>query len=102
MAHRVRVSSAILLPVLAVIRLVKIGENSIQYSLQDTTRNALFLRTSRVEKFVGKTAVDTVAVRIGAIMSSVMVYSGSRAGWSIATTPARRLKLSGAFIRRPR
>ena len=56
-------------PCLAVMRLVKIGENSLQYSLQDTTRHALFLVTSRVEKFVGKTAVDTIAVRIGAIMS---------------------------------
>jgi AAA family ATP:ADP antiporter len=51
-------ASAALLPVLAVMRLVKIGENSLQYSLQETTRHALFLRASRVEKFVGKTAVD--------------------------------------------
>ena len=49
----------------AVMRVVKIGENSLQYSLQDTTRHALFLVTSRAEKFVGKTAVDTIAVRIG-------------------------------------
>jgi len=77
--------AAVAWPVLAVMRLVKIGENSIQYSLQDTTRNALFLMTSRVEKFVGKTAVDTVAVRMGAIMSALMVYFGSRAGFSIAT-----------------
>ncbi len=79
--------SAMFVPVLAVLRWVKIGENSIQYSLQDTTRNALFLMTSRVEKFVGKTAVDTVAVRVGAIMSALTVYVGSRAGWSIARLP---------------
>lgn len=56
--------TAMFFPVLAVMRWVKIGENSLQYSLQDTTRNALFLAASRVEKFVGQTAVDTVAVRI--------------------------------------
>lgn len=43
---------AMLFPVLAVVRLVKIGENSVQYSLQDTTRNALFLMTSRDRKSV--------------------------------------------------
>ena len=90
--------SAMFLPVLAVVRWVKIGENSIQYSLQDTTRNALFLMTSRVEKFVGKTAVDTVAVRFGAIMSAVTVYFGSRAGWSIATFAAINVGLSCAWL----
>ena len=73
-----------LFPVLAVLRLVKIGENSLQYSLQDTTRHALFLVANRTEKFVGKTAVDTIAVRIGAVMSTVMVFLGARLGWSTA------------------
>jgi len=90
--------SAVFLPVLAVVRWVKIGENSIQYSLQDTTRNALFLMTSRVEKYVGKTAVDTVAVRMGAIMSALTVYVGSRAGWSIATFAAINVGLACAWL----
>ncbi|HEY5945629.1 MAG TPA: MFS transporter [Kofleriaceae bacterium] len=78
-------AGAAALPVIAMMRFVKIGENSLQYSLQDTTRNALYLVASRVEKFVGKTAVDTVAVRTGAIMSTLMVFTGSRLGWSTAT-----------------
>ncbi|HEU0034329.1 MAG TPA: Npt1/Npt2 family nucleotide transporter [Kofleriaceae bacterium] len=78
-------AGAVALPVIAVMRLVKIGENSLQYSLQDTTRNALYLVTSRVEKFVGKTAVDTVGVRSGAIMSTIMVFIGTRLGWSTST-----------------
>jgi ATP:ADP antiporter, AAA family len=76
--------AAVMLPVISIMRLVKIGENSLQYSLQDTTRNALFLVTSRAEKFVGKTATDTVAVRVGAIMSTLVVFVGARLGWSIA------------------
>ena len=75
-------ATAALLPVIAVMRVVKIGENSLQYSLQDTTRHALFLVTSRAEKFVGKTAVDTIAVRIGAIMSALFVFVGTRHGWA--------------------
>lgn len=77
--------TAFFFPVLAVLRLVKIGENSIQYSLQDTTRHALFLAATRPEKFVGKTAVDTVAVRLGAIVSALLVFLGTRLGWSLST-----------------
>ncbi len=90
--------AALFWPVLAVMRLVKIGENSIQYSLQDTTRNALFLMTSRVERFVGKTAVDTVAVRMGAIMSATTVFFGSRAGWSTATFAAINVSLAAVWL----
>jgi AAA family ATP:ADP antiporter len=72
--------------------------NGIQYSLQDTTRNALFSMTSRVEKFVRKTAVDTVAVRMGAIMSALIVYVGSRAGWSTATFAAVNVGLALAWL----
>jgi len=90
--------SAFFVPTLAVMRLVKIGENSLQYSLQDTTRHALFLVASRTEKFVGKTAVDTIAVRVGAILSAVMVYFGSRHDWSNATFAAINVVLAVAWI----
>jgi AAA family ATP:ADP antiporter len=79
---------AIFLPVIGVMRLVKIGENSLLYSLQDTTRHALFLVATRVEKFVGKTAIDTIAVRLGAIMSMLVVFLGTRLGWSTSTFAA--------------
>ena len=79
-------------------RLVKIGENSLQYSLQDTTRHALFLVASRVEKFVGKTAVDTVAVRVGAIMSTLMVLLGTHLGWSTATFATINVVLAMLWI----
>ena len=90
--------SAMFFPVLAVMRWVKIGENSLQYSLQDTTRNALFLVTSRVEKFVGKTATDTVAVRVGAILSAVMALLGKHYGWSTVTFAAINVGLAAGWI----
>ena len=90
--------AAVFVPVLAVMRLVKIGENSLQYSLQDTTRNALFLVATRAEKFVGKTATDTVAVRIGAIMSTVMVFVGARLEWSTATFAAINVGLALGWL----
>jgi AAA family ATP:ADP antiporter len=89
---------AVFFPVLAVMRIVKIGENSLQYSLQDTTRHALFLVATRPEKFVGKTAVDTVAVRIGAIMSTIMVFVGTRMGWSTSVFAAINVGLALAWF----
>lgn len=79
-------------------RVVKIGENALQYSLQDTTRHALFLVSSRVEKFVGKTAVDTIAVRMGAIMSGLTVFVGTRLGWSTSTFAAINVGLAAIWI----
>ena len=65
-------------PLLAAIRVAKIAENSIDYSVQSTARQALYLVASRAEKFVGKTAVDTVFVRFGDVMSSVLVWVAAR------------------------
>ncbi len=69
-------------PVLALLRLGKIAENSIDYSLQNTARQALYLVTSRVEKYVGKTSVDTVFVRLGDVLTAGMVWVGTRFDFS--------------------
>jgi AAA family ATP:ADP antiporter len=90
--------AAVFFPMMAVMRLVKIGENSLQYSLQDTTRHALFLTATRVEKFVGKTAIDTVAVRLGSIMSALTVFVGTRLGWSLRTFAAIDVGLAIVWI----
>jgi AAA family ATP:ADP antiporter len=63
-------------PMLSLIRLVKVGENSIDYSLQNTARQSLYLVTSRVEKYVGKTTVDTLFVRLGDVLSACVVAGG--------------------------
>jgi AAA family ATP:ADP antiporter len=90
--------SALFMPVLAVMRLVKIGENSIQYSLQDTTRHALFLAANRAERFVGKTAIDTVAVRLGAIMAALTAFTATRLDWSTSVLAAINVTLSLLWI----
>ncbi len=64
-------------PMLSLIRLVKVGENSIDYSLQNTARQALYLVSSRVEKYVGKTTVDTLFVRLGDVLSACVVAAGT-------------------------
>lgn len=70
------VSYALMLtaPLLPLIRLGKIAENSLDYSLQNTARQALFLVGSRAEKYLGKTVIDTLFVRLGDVLSAMLVF----------------------------
>jgi AAA family ATP:ADP antiporter len=63
-----------LMPLLAYIQFAKILENSTDYSLQNTVRQALFLPTSREEKYKAKAAIDTFFVRIGDVLSTALVF----------------------------
>jgi AAA family ATP:ADP antiporter len=65
-------------PLLPFIRTVKLAENSIDYSLQNTTRNALYLPTSREEKYKAKQANDAFFVRFGDVLSAGLVFAGTR------------------------
>lgn len=67
-------------PLLSLIRIAKVAENAVDYSLQNTARQALYLVTSRPEKYVGKTLVDTFLVRAGDGLSALVVLVGSRVG----------------------
>ena len=69
-------------PILSIFLVAKVGESSLEYSLQNTARQALFLVSSRVEKYVGKTVVDTVVVRAGDALTGLVVWAGSRAALS--------------------
>ncbi len=64
-------------PLLAFIRGVKLAENSLDYSLQNTTRNALYLPTSREAKYKAKQANDTFFVRFGDVISAGIVFAGT-------------------------
>jgi AAA family ATP:ADP antiporter len=91
-------SAGAVVPVLAIFRLVKIGENALEYSIAETSRHALYLVTSRAEKYVGKTSVDTISVRVGAILSASVVYVGGRVGLAPAGFAALNVALSGAWV----
>jgi AAA family ATP:ADP antiporter len=65
-------------PLLSFIRSVKLAENSIDYSLQNTTRNALYLPTSREAKYKAKQANDAFFVRFGDVISAGLVFAGTR------------------------
>ena len=64
-------------PMLPFIRGTKLAENSLDYSLQNTTRNQLYLPTSRDAKYKAKQANDTFFVRFGDVLSAGMVFAGT-------------------------
>jgi AAA family ATP:ADP antiporter len=63
-------------PVLAVVRIGKVLENSTDYSIQNTLRQALFLPTTREAKYKAKAAIDTFFTRAGDVLSAGFVGLG--------------------------
>jgi AAA family ATP:ADP antiporter len=61
-------------PVFTVIRAIKILENSTDYSVQQTTRHALFLPVAQNEKYEGKTAIETFFWRFGDLMHAALIF----------------------------
>lgn len=61
---------------LSVLRIAKTAENSVDYSLQNTIKQALFLPTSREAKYKAKAAIDTFFVRFGDTASAAIVFVG--------------------------
>ncbi len=80
-------------PVLSLIRLAKVAENSLDYSVQNTARQALYLVATRVEKYVGKTAVDSFFVRLGDVFSAAVVWLGAKLALSTPVFAAINLTL---------
>jgi AAA family ATP:ADP antiporter len=73
-------SIIVVAPLLAVVRIGKIIENSTDYSIQNTLRQALFLPTSREAKYKAKAAIDTFFTRTGDVVSAGFVYLGQVVG----------------------
>lgn len=72
------------LPVLGVVRIAKVLENSTDYSIQNTARHALFLPTSREAKYKAKAAIDTFFWRTGDMLQAVVVFAGTRLAFSVS------------------
>jgi AAA family ATP:ADP antiporter len=59
---------------LPLIRIVKIAENSTDYSLNNTVRNVLFLPTTREEKYKAKQVTDAFAQRAGDVLHAGLIF----------------------------
>jgi ATP:ADP antiporter, AAA family len=69
-------SGAALAPVFGLIFGLKIAENTLDYSLGNTSRQALWLLTSRDEKYQAKSVVDAAVVRAGDALSAGVTFVG--------------------------
>ncbi len=65
-----------LLPILAVVKMMKIAENATDYSINNTARHVLWLPVSSDMKFHGKPAIDTLYVRLGDGLAAATVLVG--------------------------
>ncbi len=85
-------------PLLPLIRIGKVLENSLDYSLQNTARQALFLVTTRAEKYVGKQFIDTFVVRLGDVCSAGLVWLFGRLALPVQAFCALNLGLIAVWL----
>jgi len=65
-------------PIFSLIRLAMTLENSANYSVQNTTRHALFLPVPRKLKYLGKTTIETFFYRFGDLLYGIFIYFGTQ------------------------
>lgn len=65
-------------PILALIKIMKIAENSSNYSVNNTARHLLWLPTSKQMLYQAKPTIDTLFVRLGDGLAAVTVLVGIR------------------------
>ncbi|NUQ71972.1 MAG: hypothetical protein HUU21_00135 [Polyangiaceae bacterium] len=65
---------AAVLPVLGIIKVMKIAENATDYSVNNTAKQVLWLPTAREVKYKAKAAIDTLFVRFGDGLAAVTVF----------------------------
>jgi ATP:ADP antiporter, AAA family len=63
-------------PILAVVTVAKVLENSSDYSINNTAKHALFLPTSREAKYKAKQAIDSFFWRAGDMLQAAIVFGG--------------------------
>ena len=85
-------------PLLAVVRVGKILENSTDYSIQNTARHALFLPTSREAKYNAKQAIDAFFWRAGDLLQAGIVFGGVALGLSVTAYAAINIVLVTGWL----
>jgi AAA family ATP:ADP antiporter len=65
-----------LVPILAVVRVMKIAENATDYSINNTARNVIWLPTTTEMKYRAKPTIDTFFVRGGDGLAAATVLIG--------------------------
>jgi AAA family ATP:ADP antiporter len=79
-------------------RVLKTVDNAVDYSLNNTTKQALWLPTSREAKYKAKQAVDSFCVRAGDVIQAGMVYGGEYAALGIPAFAAINVALTAGWL----
>jgi AAA family ATP:ADP antiporter len=69
--------ATLLFPVIGVLFATRVAESTLDYSLSNTARQALWLVTSREAKYKAKQVVDSFVWRAGDTLSAAVVWTGS-------------------------
>ncbi len=69
-------ASLALMPVIALFRVVKVTENSLDYSLLTTTRQMLYLPLGRQQKYEVRAVIDSFGSKLGDMLQALMVFVG--------------------------
>jgi AAA family ATP:ADP antiporter len=85
-------------PSLQLLGMLKVADNSLDYSLGNTTRQVLWLVTTREAKYKAKQAIDSFGVRIGDLASAGLVFAGEQLVLSVPAFAGITLALTGAWL----
>jgi ATP:ADP antiporter, AAA family len=77
---------------------LKVFDNSIDYSLGNTARQALWLPTSREAKYKAKQAVDSFFMRAGDVLQAGIVFAGERLAFTVTAFAGINVVLALAWI----
>jgi AAA family ATP:ADP antiporter len=69
-------STMALLPVLAIVKMMKVAENATDYSINNTARHVLWVPVPAETKYKGKPTIDSLFVRVGDGMAALTVLIG--------------------------
>ena len=87
-----------LFPIFSIVRVAKVLENSTDYSIQNTARQALFLPTSREAKYKAKQAIDSFFVRAGDMLQAGVVFVGVQLALGIRQYALVNVVLVGVWL----
>jgi ATP:ADP antiporter, AAA family len=98
LASLVGYGAAFAVPLLSVLFMARAVESSLDYSLSNTTRQALWLVTSRAAKYKAKQVIDAFVVRIGDAASAGVVWVGAHERFELSTFIVINIVLCVAWL----
>jgi AAA family ATP:ADP antiporter len=91
-------SAIALIPTFFAVQWTKIFENGTDYSIQNTTKQALFLPTSREAKYKAKQAIDSFFVRFGDMLQAGVVFVGVQLALTVRGFALVNVVLVGVWL----